>query len=200
VTSATSNNYTCRGEELAAYLDGELDGAACSRLELHLKECQPCAASLQEQRRLLCALDIALTDEPALALPLNFSQVVAAQAQSDMSGVRHPAERGRALWLGAALAVLSFALLGGAALSETVLTPLKVIGQHAVSIFGLFWQVMHGTGMGLAIILRAIGRHFIFESHTLGRFAILLFACALLLLTYLVIGYHRQQVVREDSA
>ncbi|MBV9211845.1 MAG: zf-HC2 domain-containing protein, partial [Acidobacteria bacterium] len=88
----------CRSEEIAAYLDGELDARAVEIFEEHLKACRDCSQELQDQRRLLCALDFALSEhEPALALPQNFAEVVATNAESDMSGVRLRSEHRRAL-------------------------------------------------------------------------------------------------------
>jgi hypothetical protein len=150
---------------------------------------------------LLCALDFVLADDPALCLPVNFSQVVAAQAQSDMSGVRRRAEHRLALWVCLALAVVSFALLGGAATSETVLRPIAAGGKRLFSVLGLFWQTFYDAGIGLAIILRAVGRRFILESHPLGLFVcLLLLLAALALLPLLITNYHRQRITREEGA
>jgi predicted anti-sigma-YlaC factor YlaD len=200
VSNANSDNCIRKSEEIAAYLDGELDVLARVEVEQHLKECSSCSRGLREQQRLLCALDFALKDDPQLRLPSNFSQIVAAQAQSDMSGLRHRSERRRALLVCALLAVASLCLLGGAALSETVLRPVVAAGRHLLSLFDLIWQALHGAGRGIAIILRALSRHFIFDSHPLSLVALLLFASALALLPRLIISYHRQQAVREDGA
>ncbi|MDX6696362.1 MAG: hypothetical protein QOF02_3965, partial [Blastocatellia bacterium] len=111
----------CPTEEIAAYLDGELNAQSAALFDGHLKECADCQSELLEQRRLLCTLDFALggSEDGDIALPKNFSRVVAAHAQSDLRSLR--SERGRALRLCLALAVLSFALLGAAAFSESVL-------------------------------------------------------------------------------
>ena len=84
------NNSSCRSEEIAAYLDGELEDSLLVRLEQHFEDCSQCAAEVREQQRLLHELNFALMDEPAIELPKNFAQVVAARAQSDMSGMRAP--------------------------------------------------------------------------------------------------------------
>src|SRR5438445_209450 len=94
--SATANNQHCQGKQLAAYLDGELDDETGAQLESHLKECPLCKAELTEQRRLLCALDSALSRNSAVALPKDFVRVVAAHAESDMRGIREPREHRRA--------------------------------------------------------------------------------------------------------
>src|SRR5258705_8793160 len=105
----------CQLELIAAYLDGDLDDSADALFEVHIKECARCATELVEQRRLLCALDSVLTRGSDLPLPTNFARVIAAQAESDMSGVREPREHGRALRLCLILAAASFVLLGYAA-------------------------------------------------------------------------------------
>lgn len=184
-------------EDIAAYLDGELDCAARSQVEQHLKECSPCASSLREQQRLLRTLDFALSDDPVVHFPANFPQIVAAHAQSDMSGLLKPSEHRRALRICVALATGSLILLGGAAVSETVLRPIISMG----SLFDLLWQLFRGAGTGISIILRAASRHFIFDSHPLGLLlALLLFIPALALLPRLIISYHRQDAIREDGA
>jgi hypothetical protein len=203
VTSANSDNCIEKSEEIAAYLDGELGAAARSEVEQHLKECSACKGRLHEQQRLLCTLDFALNDDPALLLPVNFSQVVAAHAVADMSGLRQRSEHGRALKFCIALLAASLALLlGGAALSETVLKPIVAVGRLLVSLFDLLWQVLHGAGTGIMIILRALSRHFIFESHpSLGLLlALLLFVSALALFARLLMSYHRKMPMHEDGA
>jgi hypothetical protein len=201
VTSANSDNCIEKSEEIAAYLDGELCAAACAQVEQHLRECPACKRKLYDQQRLLCTLDFALNDDPALLLPVNFSQVVAAHAAADMSGLRQRSEHGRALRLCAALLAASLILLGGAALSETVLKPIVAVARGLASLLDLLWQVLHGAGTGVLIILRALSRHFIFESHpSLGLLALLLFISALAVFARLLTSYHRKMPVHEDGA
>jgi hypothetical protein len=198
VSSAHSEDCIKRSVEIAAYLDGELDRAARSGVEQHLKACPACSARLREQQRLLCALDFALTDDLALRLPANFSQVVAAQAQSDMSGLRQRAEHRRALRLCLILTAASVVLLGGATMNEAARAPAIFIGKSVISLFDLLWQMLHGAGTGVIIILRAVS-HLIFDSHPLGLLALLLFASALASLQRLIISYHRRRTVHEDG-
>src|SRR2546421_10463466 len=89
----------CQLEDVAAYLDGELDGVALETFEAHLKTCLECGAELRAQRQLLCTLDFALNESRPFALPHNFTKVVAAHAENDLSGMRKRGERRRALQL-----------------------------------------------------------------------------------------------------
>src|SRR5258706_10905350 len=97
--SAIEDNLNCQGDHIAAYLDGELDDAVCALLEKHLKKCSTCNAELAEQRLLLRTLDSTFSRRSSLALPADFARVVAARAESDMSGVRDRREHTLALRL-----------------------------------------------------------------------------------------------------
>ena len=196
VTKLLPDNSICQSAEVAAYLDGELAACALSDFEEHLKDCRSCAVRLEEQRRLLCTLDMAFGDERALLLPTNFARVVTAHAQTDMSGVRRRPERRRALRLAAALALFAFALLGGARLNDSVFEPVRVLGRLAAALFGLVWRALYDAGASLSVVIRVAGR-FLFESHPLGLIGYLLLAGALiLLLSRLIRNYHRAAATR----
>jgi anti-sigma factor RsiW len=194
MTELVPHNSNCRSVDVAAYLDGELRDGALSAFEEHLKECRSCSEKLEEQRRLLCTLDMAFGEEKALTLPVDFARVVTAHAQTDMSGVRGRHERSRALQLCTALALFSFALLGSAALSDSVLEPLRVFGRLAAAGFGIVWRAVYDAGAGLVVIMRITAR-FTFESHPLGVLSYLLLAGALYLLLRLIRSYHRARAV-----
>lgn len=189
------NNSGCRSEEIVAYLDGEMDASALALLERHFEGCSRCVAELEAQRRLLRALDFALTSEPGVEMPKNFAQVVAARAQSDMSGVRAPLERRRALRLCAALAVVAFALLGGGALGESVLAPVRAVWKFGVAIFSFLVNALYDAGAGLTVISRGIGGHLLFESRGLGLLLLLFLALALIMLMRLIARYHRTRII-----
>jgi hypothetical protein len=194
VTSATADiSPACKSEEIAAYLDGELSEAERSVFEQHVADCAPCAGQLREQRRLLCALDFALGQERSLPMPADFARVVAAHAQSDMRGVRARSENRRALWLCVLLAAVSALLIGGAALNESVLAPVRAMAKPAATILGFFWHMLYNAGAGLVVISRVSGRLF-FESRPLGLVGCLLLIAALALLPRLIISYHRARI------
>jgi hypothetical protein len=185
------NNSSCRSEEIVAYLDGELSGASLERLEEHFGDCRWCAAELREQKRLLQELSLALTDDPALEMPQNFAEIVAARAQSDMSGMRESGERRRALGLCALLVAAAFMLLGGAALGESVLAPVRSIWKTGAALFSFLGHALYDAGAGLTVLSRGIGGRLLFESRGLGLLLLLLFALALFTLARLIVRYHR---------
>ena len=189
-----THDHECRTEDVAAYLDGELDGAAAESFEAHLKVCAPCGTELRMQRQLLCTLDFAFS-EPSFELPRDFSRVVAAHAESDLSGMRKKSERRRALQLCALLALLAFALLGAAS-SALVFQPARSFLRIAGSLLDLAGRALYDAGTGAAVIVRVVGRALILAPHGLGLILIVLpFMIALALLPRLIVNYHRAQVI-----
>lgn len=191
MSTATPNKTVCRSEEIVAYLDGELNAQARAFLEAHLAECAPCAAELEAQKRLLSELDFALSTDAGIGMPKNFAQIVAARAQSDLSGVRDARERRRAFRLCVMLTTVAVALLGGAAVSESVLAPLRAIWKGGVALFNFLGHALYDAGAGVAVISRGVGGHLLFESRSGSVLVLLLFVSALFMLRRLIVGYHR---------
>ena len=189
-----THNHECRSEDVAAYLDGELGGSASESFEAHLKTCARCATELRTQRQLLCTLDLAFS-ERSFELPRNFSRVVTAHAESDLSGMRKKSERRRAVQLCALLALLSFALLGAAS-RALVFQPARSFLRLAGSLLDLILRALYDAGTGVAVIVRVVGRALILAPHGLGLVLIVLpFLIALALLPRLIVNYHRAQVI-----
>ena len=69
----TVDNPECPRFEIAAYLDGDLDPRAEIDLERHLAVCAECLTELNEQKRILSALDFALDDHELIKIPENFT-------------------------------------------------------------------------------------------------------------------------------
>lgn len=191
----TPDNSACANDEIVAYLDGELDAGALARFERHVGGCASCASALAAERQLFRELDSALSAEPRLEMPKNFAQVVAARAQADMSGVRGPAERRRALRLCAVLAAAAFALTGGAALTEGVLAPLNAVWKFCAAVSGFLGHALYDAGAGFAVISRGVGGRVLFGSRGAGALVLLLLVLALLMLRRLITGYHRARAV-----
>ncbi|HEY0378238.1 MAG TPA: zf-HC2 domain-containing protein [Pyrinomonadaceae bacterium] len=189
--TAMPDNWVCGGEEVVAYLDGELDSRAHALFERHLGGCRRCAEALEAERLLQRELDSALATAPALEMPKNFAQVVAARAAADMSGVRRAPERRRALRLCAVLVAVACALTGGAALTEAVLAPLRAVWNFGAAVLGFLGHALYDAGAGLTVISRGVGGRLLFGSRGAGLTVLLLLALALLTLRRLIAGYHR---------
>ncbi|HEY1402527.1 MAG TPA: zf-HC2 domain-containing protein [Pyrinomonadaceae bacterium] len=177
--------------DVAAYLDGELDAAASARFEQHTKICEPCATALSEQRRLLCVLDVALGDAQwQIQLPANFTEVVKARAQSDMSSVRHRSERKRAVVVCLGLVALSFALLGWQAWEE-LFAPLRAVAGVAATMFDMAANAAGEAASGVALTLRVLGGQMLEEPGAGSVGTYIIFAVAVALLFRLIVSYHR---------
>ena len=190
-----SDKRDCQSEEIAAYLDGELDPAVCLLFEEHTKECSHCGAEVAEQRGLLCQLDLVLSRGSDLPLPANFAQIVTAHAQSDMSGLRQRREHGRAFRLCVMLAAASVALLGVAARTLVVNFAL-MIARPITVVFDLVWTIAYDAGTGLAIFSRGLSQGLVPNSRLVWWLEFLLLALAVLLLSRLIAGYHRTRLVQ----
>lgn len=193
--SRAQNRTACRREEIAAYVDGELDASACTLVEEHVARCGLCAEELKVQQSILRELDSALMEDVFVEMPVNFAQIVAVRAQSDLSGVRERHERRRALRLCAVLAALAVALLGTAAVSESIFAPLRVVWRCSVAIFTFLGHALYDLGAGLAVISRTLCFRLLFESRGLSLLVVLLFVTALFMLRRLIAGYHRARTI-----
>jgi anti-sigma factor RsiW len=193
MNAPTSEQQNCQLEDVAAYLDGELGGVSLEVFEAHLKTCPDCATELREQRQLLCTLDFAFNDARPFELPHNFTRVVAAHAENDLSGMRRKSERRRAVQLCAILALVSFALLGAAA-RKLVFDPIRSFLRVMGSLLGLLWQAVYDAGTGIAVIVRLVGRAAVLGPHGWWLSLTLAFIISLLLLPFLIAKYHRAQI------
>jgi len=185
----------CLTDQIAAYLDDDLDGADLAEFESHLKVCSLCSSELAEQQRLLGTLSSVLTRTSEISLPTNFARVVAAHAVSDMSGVRTASERRRALSWCAILGVLSIALLGWTARSY-VATVFRSVSRPVGIFLELSWTTVHDAVIGLVVVLRMISRSMIPDSYATGGFGLLLLAVAVTLLSRLLSNYRRLGLIK----
>lgn len=183
----------CQSDQIAAYLDGELDDCVRILLEGHIEECSHCRADLAEQQRLLCALDSAFLDGSKLPLPRNFAKAVATHAESDMSGMRNRREYGRALVLCAVLAIAAFGSLGAA--SGVVFGVTRRIVYQVSEVLTLAWSAFYDLVSGLAVISRVASRGLIPDSQFAGVLAFVVLVLAVLLLSRLIANYHRARPI-----
>ncbi|MGH9943605.1 MAG: anti-sigma factor family protein [Pyrinomonadaceae bacterium] len=189
------------GAQAAAYLDGELGDDADEEFERHAASCASCSGVLAEQRRLLCALDQAFAQHARkeFSLPTNFTEVVKARAQSDMSCVRRPSEKRRALLLCLLLALASFGLLGAAGFGAA-LAPIGAAWKALSTAITLIGNTLLEASAGAACVTRAVGGRLVNDQPGAGRFvAYAFFALAIALLLRLILSYHRAQKERASD-
>jgi len=190
----STSEYTCETENIAAYIEGDLEPPLRSVLEEHLKECARCASDLQAQRLFMCELDSALASPLNLAVPTNFAQVVAIHAESDMRGVRETAEHARALRFCIILGLAAFALLGFAA-SKAVILNLSSSAGKVFGVLRFFAAAMLNAAAGFTVISRVVGRGLIADSRLAGLAGLLLVVLAIAVLSRLIARYHRTRLI-----
>ncbi len=159
--NAAIENFCSLRSNLAAYIDGELSPREELELEIHLAVCSTCSEELNEQKKLLQALNYALEDKNEIELPVDFTRVVVANAESKVSGLRRPQERFRALFVCAALLLL--VLLSFGAETKTVLHAFAKFADQVFAVGGFVWNLIYDVGVGTAIILRSLSHQIVFN-------------------------------------
>ena len=194
IETVTNNAHNCEPENIAAYIEGELDTTARLTLEEHIKDCDRCVLELQEQRRFMCELDSAFRSPFQLAVPPNFAQVVAVHAESDMRGVRNSAEHKRALQFCILLGLAAFILLGAAASKAEIAGAASAINKVA-GILSLIARSTYEAAAGLAAMARLLSRSVVSASPITSIAGLVVIVIAIGLLSRLVIRYHRTRLV-----
>jgi anti-sigma factor RsiW len=189
-----TDQSTCETENIAAYIDGELEPARRVALEKHIEQCGRCASELQAQRLFMCELDSALANPLDLPVPPNFAQVVAVHAESDMRGVRDRSEHTKALRFCIILSLAAFALLGVAS-SKAIIFSVRSAAGKVFGVLGLFARTTFDAAAGFTVISRVMSRGLISDSRLVGLAGLLVLLLAIAVLSLLVSRYHRTRVI-----
>ncbi len=159
---ASTLEKICPRSEIADYIDGELLPREELELEMHFAGCPGCADALNDQKKMLCALDSALENAREIELPANFTKVVVATAESRVSGLRRPQERSKALLICAALFLL--VLLGLGEESESVFDSFWKFSDQFFAVGGFVVHLIYDVTVGATVILRSVSHHIVFGS------------------------------------
>lgn len=179
----------CSRAVLAAYIDGELLPREELELEMHLTGCKTCRAELNEQKKMLCALDFALENESEIELPANFAKTIVANAESSISGLRCPRERFKALWVCSLLFLLVILGLGGKI--EAVLNTYVKCAEQFAAVGGFMLRLIYDISIGTAVILRSLNTQFISNSPLAPVVPIVFFFVCLFAFSRLFVRYNR---------
>ena len=189
-----NSDYICEPENIAAYIEGDLDPALHSVLEEHLKECARCDSELRAQRLFICELDSAFASPFDLAVPANFAQVVSAHAKSDMRGMRDASEHAKAFRYCLILGLAAFALLGFAS-SKAVVLSVRSFAVKAFGVLSFFAEAIFNAAAGFAVTSRVVSRALITDSRLAGLAGLLLVVLVVAALSRLIARYHRTRLV-----
>jgi hypothetical protein len=190
----TNSNHLCQTENIAAYIDGDLEPVLRSALEEHIKQCADCASELLAQRLFMCELDSALASPFDLAVPANFARVVAVRAESDMRGARDSVEHARALRFCVVLGLAAFALLGVTS-SKALLLSARAAVSKVFGVLGFLVQTIFDAAVGFTVLSRVLSRGIIADSRLAGLAGLLLVVLAIGILSLLISRYHRTRLI-----
>jgi len=181
--------------DVAAYLDGELDDIAERDFERHLAVCACCRTHLNDQRRVLTALESAFGISRSMCdieLPESYARVVAARAKADIATVRTPRERRHALGLGIALSFATFVVLGATA-SASVYEYIGIVTRTLVSLIRLSAEAAGDFLVGASVLLRVVGGSVPDGLRVAPIVLCAVFFLALALLLRLIASYRREE-------
>lgn len=185
----TKNWPACPSPEISAYIDGELSAAAELKLEMHVARCRTCNDDLNLQKSFLIALDSSLENAEEIKLPSNFTKSVMTNAESGVSGLRHPHERRNAAYICVALAVFSLFALGSSA--EKTFAAAAAIGEKFFAVGASAAHFVYDISLGSAIVFRSLASNFVFESAAGILFLMAVFVLSLVLFSRLMVRFHR---------
>ncbi len=144
----------CPSEEIAAYIDGEIEHKREIELEAHFSACSLCQFELNEQKRFLRDLNASLNSEEHLELPANFTRLVVANAESSVNGLRRPNERFNAVFICVGLILFVLFALGGEV--ANLFSGIVNIFDRAGIVAGFFGHLVYSLFLGVIIVLRSI--------------------------------------------
>ncbi|HVF46149.1 MAG TPA: zf-HC2 domain-containing protein, partial [Pyrinomonadaceae bacterium] len=144
----------CSPDEIAAYIDGELDPAREVEMDAHFSLCRDCVRELNQQKQFLCSLSSALGNDGEVELPPGFTKLIVANAESNVNGLRRPTEVYNAVFICAGLALFVLFALGSETngIFDRALTFLDQIG----AVGGFIGRIVYSMFHGAAVIVRSL--------------------------------------------
>ncbi len=164
----------CPTEDIAAYIDGELDAVREAEIVAHFAVCEQCGLELNLQKQFLCDVTSGLRHEDTIDLPYDFAKKIAVNAESTVSGLRRPRERFNALFICAGLGL--FALFAMGAETGNLLDLAYNVFEQVTAVGAFFGQLVYSFFLGVAIVLRTFAARAGFEM--LAAFAFAAFCIA----------------------
>lgn len=152
------NNLACPTDEIAAYIEGELNAEHERELDVHFLTCSSCSDELNQQKQFLCELDASLRHANDLHLPADFTKTIVANAESTVAGLRRPRERFNALFICAALFLFALFALGADA--RSIFSGAAAVIEQATAVLGFFWHFIYSMFLGIAIVARSLVAQF----------------------------------------
>ena len=142
----------CPSYEIAAYIDGELDYARETQLDMHFASCSICTAELNHQKHFLCTLNSSLRNELEIDLPKDFTKQIVVNAESHVVGLRGSRERFNAIFI--IVALLLFVLFALGADAGSLFSVVKNLTEQVAAVGLFLGRLIYSFFVGIIIILR----------------------------------------------
>jgi hypothetical protein len=143
----------CPSTDISSYIDGELDLRREAELDAHLSACTACKAEMTRQKQFLRCLDLSLKGEGDIELPADFTKRIIVGAESNVSGLRRPAEFFNAVFI--CVGILLFVLFA----SGPEAVGLTNIVDQTIAVGGIFVHLFYDLFLGIAVIIRGFATH-----------------------------------------
>ncbi len=180
----------CPRPEITEYLDGELKPGEELELEIHFAECKVCLDELNSQKQVSSSLEILLdAEKDEIELPVNFTKVVTAKAESNLDGVRSPKERSRALFICAIL--FTFLIFGFGTESETLLFAVEKFAEQVLAVGGFVLHLFYSLTVGISAIFGSFCNEFVFSSGLVLLGLAIVFVISFLILSRMILRFNR---------
>jgi anti-sigma factor RsiW len=147
----------CPRYEIAAYIDGELSAAEELALDHHMVECRVCAHELNDQKSFLNNIEVSLRNID-LELPKDFTKIVVANAESNVTGVRRWSELYNAAF--ATMALLIFILFALGPDARSVLDGTRSMLEQSLAVGSILGHLVYSIFLGVTIVLRSFASVF----------------------------------------
>ncbi|MEO6655122.1 MAG: hypothetical protein ABIO36_03490 [Pyrinomonadaceae bacterium] len=171
--------FECPTEDIAGYIDGELDPAREFELSAHFADCRICSLELNQQKQFLCGLNSRLREETEMELPANFTKLIVANAESTVSGLRRPSEQFNAMFICAGL--LLFVLFAMGAEATRVFEGVSTFFDQTLAVGSIFGHLIYSLVVGVIVIVRSVAAQFHIDSAMATMTAAIFFVSLMLI-------------------
>ena len=151
-SSSQKSRHDCSPELLHEYFDGELSREREIELEQHLAGCNSCVNELNLQKSVLGVLD----HSPQLEIPINFAEVVATKADSQVTGLRRRKERIYAIAVAAFLILVAVVLLAFD-ISRPMASIAALVGKLG-AFLALIGSVLANIAIGIYVVAKVFAQ------------------------------------------
>lgn len=179
----------CPKTEFSAYIDGELSPREEMDLEVHLANCVVCTTELNEQKKVLFALDSLVEEKNLFELPANFTKVIVANAESEVSGLRRPQERFKAFFVCALLFLLALSGFGNQ--TKAIFSAFGKFSEQFLIVIRFLTHSVYDVAVGISVIFRSLSYQIVNNSIAPVFFAVLFLLFALFAVSRLVVRQNR---------